>query len=125
VKGIHTPLCETIVVVAQTDERKEGRGNDRDEGNHCHAPEEGPIDKGEPVHARVEHHRPSEHEKERDGKECPGQLAHLTAYGEPALYVLVSALARVIAGCRNVPSLARGSTTFETRISGHQAFNSG
>ena len=56
VRGIRTPLCEALVVVAQTDEREDGRGNERDERSHRHAPKERPIDKGEAVNPRVEHH---------------------------------------------------------------------
>lgn len=84
-RRIRTPLCKTLAVVTQTDEREAGRGYQRDKRRDGHATEEGPIDKGEAVDSRVEHHRPRKDKDKCDGKECPGQPAPLAAHREPAL----------------------------------------
>ena len=96
-KKLRTPLSETLVVVTQTDAREAGGAEECDERRHGHAAEERPVDKGETIDARVEHHGPREYKEERDGEESPCQLAPFTAYGEPALHGFVSALAEVIA----------------------------
>lgn len=109
---IRTPLCESLVIVTQADECKDRRGDQRDERCHGHAAEERPVDKGETVDPRIEHHRPREEEEERYSKECSGQLATLSTYGEPALYAVISTLAQDVAGDGNKPSLTMEPTAW-------------
>lgn len=110
-KGIRTPLCESLAVVTEADKCEARRGDECNERRHGHATEERPVDKGETVDARIEHHRPRKEEEEGYCKECTGQLATLSAYGEPALYALISGLAQDVTGDENKPALTTESTT--------------
>ena len=105
-----TPLRKALVVVARTHDREACGTEQCHERGDGQGTEKRPVDEGEAVNTRVEHHGPRKQEEECDGQERPGQLTPFAAHRIPTLHIIVGEQEQMITGELNIPSSTRGPT---------------